>query len=128
MSANECYLSPGAGNLLDLGGLGVHFKIRGDQTGGAFAIVEHPMEPHVIVEPRVHSHEDELSYVVAGTIWARVGEREFKALQGSPAAAAVLFRSFRSKLLLLPGSPFSDTSRTANRPDSRARKRRKPNL
>src|SRR5215207_391801 len=102
MSANDCYLPPGAGNLLDLGGLGVHFKIRGDQTGGAFAIVEHPMEPHVIVEPHVHSDEDELSYVVAGTIWARVGEREFNALQGSPAAAAVLFRSFRSKLLILP--------------------------
>jgi quercetin dioxygenase-like cupin family protein len=83
MNANECYLPPGAGNLLDLGGLGVHFKIRGDQTGGAFAIVEHPLEPHVIVEPHVHSDEDELSYVVAGTIWARVGEREVKALPGS---------------------------------------------
>lgn len=76
-------LSPWPGNLLYLGGLGVHFKIRGDQTGGAFAIVEHPMEPHVVVEPHVHSDEDELSYVVAGTIWARVGKREVKGLPGS---------------------------------------------
>ena len=83
MNANECHLPPGAGNLLDLGGLGVHFKIRGDQTGGAFAIVEHPMEAHVIVEPHVHRDEDELSYVVEGTIWARVGEREVEALPGS---------------------------------------------
>jgi hypothetical protein len=73
MGSNERYLPPGAGNLSVLGGLGVHFKIRGDQTGGAFAIVEHPIEPHVIVEPHVHGDEDELSYVVAGTIWARVG-------------------------------------------------------
>jgi quercetin dioxygenase-like cupin family protein len=83
MNANECYLPPRAGNLLDLGGLGVHFKIRRDQTGGAFAIVEHPIEPHVIVEPHVHRDKDELSYVVAGTISARVGNREVKALPGS---------------------------------------------
>jgi quercetin dioxygenase-like cupin family protein len=47
------------------------------------AIVEHPMEPHVIVEPHVHSDENELSYVVAGTTWVRVGKREVKALPGS---------------------------------------------
>jgi hypothetical protein len=43
-----------------------------DQIGEAFAIVEHPIEPHVIVEPHGHRDEDELSYVVAVTIWARV--------------------------------------------------------
>jgi quercetin dioxygenase-like cupin family protein len=83
MNANDAYLPPKAGKLLDLGGFGVHFKIRGEQTGGAFAIVEHPMQPHVIVEPHVHRIEDELSYVVEGTIWARVGEREVEAPSGS---------------------------------------------
>jgi hypothetical protein len=128
MSANECYLPPGAGNLLDLGGLGVHFKIRGDQTGGAFAIVEHPMEPHVIVEPHVHSDEDVLSYVVAGTIWAglvSVSSKPCKALR--PRQRCCFGRS-EASCSFCPGSPFSDTSRKANRPDSRARKRRKPNL
>ena len=56
----------------------------------------------MIVEPHVHSDEDELSYVVAGTIWARVGEREFKALQGSPTAAAVLFRSSEASCSFCP--------------------------
>jgi len=83
MNADEYHLPAGAGRLLNLGGMGVHFKISGEQTGGAFAIVEHPIAPHVIVEPHLHQNEDELSYVLEGTIWARVGQREVEALPGS---------------------------------------------
>lgn len=68
---------------MDLGGVGVHFKVRGEQTGGRFAVVEHPVEAGVIVEPHSHEHEDELSYVLAGTIWARVGDKEVEAAAGS---------------------------------------------
>jgi hypothetical protein len=45
--------------------------------------VEHPVEPRVIVEPHIHQREDELSYVLAGTIWARVGDEEIEATAGS---------------------------------------------
>ena len=83
MEQSEVYLGPGGGVLADLGGLGVHFKVRGEQTGGAFAIVEHPISPAVIVEPHAHQHEDELSIVLDGTIWARVGDREVEATAGS---------------------------------------------
>lgn len=77
------FVGPGAGPLVDLGGLGVHFKVRGEQTGGAFAVVEHPVSPGVVVEPHVHRNEDELSFVLEGTVWARVGEREVEAPAGS---------------------------------------------
>lgn len=79
----DAYIRPGDGTLFDLGGLGVHFKVRGEQTGGSYAIVEHPVEPRVLLDPHVHQHEDELSYVLDGIIWARVGEREVEASAGS---------------------------------------------
>lgn len=83
MDDGTVYLGPGGGTLVDLGGLGVHFKVRGAQTGGAFAVVEHPVSARVIVEPHVHRYEDELSFVLEGTVWARVGEQEAEAKAGS---------------------------------------------
>jgi len=80
---SDVHVGPGGGALVDLGGLGVHFKVRGEQTGGSFAIVEHPIEPRILVDPHIHRHEDELSYVLEGTIWARVGDREIEASPGS---------------------------------------------
>ena len=79
----EYFLGTDHGRLVDLGGLGVRFKIYSEQTGGSFAVVEHPIEPGVIVEPHTHQHEDELSYVVSGTIWARVGDKEIQAPAGT---------------------------------------------
>jgi quercetin dioxygenase-like cupin family protein len=83
MENTDVYVAPGGGALVDLGGLGVHFKVRGEQTGGSFAIVEHPIEPGILVEPHIHRNEDEMSYVLNGTIWARVGDREVEAVAGS---------------------------------------------
>ena len=83
MEDADVHVAPGDGSRFDLGGLGVHFKVRGEQTGGSFAIVEHPIEPRVLVDPHTHRYEDELSYVLEGTIWARVGDREVEASVGS---------------------------------------------
>ncbi len=83
MQDSAVHVAPGGGTFVDLDGLGVHFKVRGEQTGGGFAIVEHPMEPRIIVEPHIHRDEDELSFVLEGTIWARVGDREVEAATGS---------------------------------------------
>jgi hypothetical protein len=41
----------------------VVFKVSGADTGGAFAVVEHPIEPGRLVLPHVHLHEDEYSYL-----------------------------------------------------------------
>ena len=75
-------LPPNAGKSIWLGGLGVDFKIGGDATGGAFAIVEHPIEPGRLVPPHVHVHEDEFSYVLEGEVGARIGDQEVQATPG----------------------------------------------
>jgi len=42
---------PGEGRSVSLGGMGVVFKVSGADTGGAFAVVEHPIEPGRLVLP-----------------------------------------------------------------------------
>lgn len=74
---------PGEGSSVDLGGLGVVFKVWGEATGGALSIVEHPMEPRRLVPPHVHEAEDELSYVLEGTFGVRIGQLEAEAGPGS---------------------------------------------
>lgn len=67
-------VGPCEGKRVDLGGLGVDFKIWGEATGGTFSIVEHPMAPKRLVPPHAHEAEDELSYVVEGTFGVRIGD------------------------------------------------------
>lgn len=74
--ATEYVLAPDAGTTTWLGSLGVVFKVRGEDTGGAFAVVEHPIPPGVLAPPHRHEHEDELSYVIEGHVGIRVGNRE----------------------------------------------------
>ena len=76
-------LGPGEGKLVRLGGLGVHFKIWGEQTGGALSVVEHPIEPGRLVPPHVHADEDEYSYILQGEVGARIGDEELLAGPGS---------------------------------------------
>lgn len=57
-----------------LGGLGVRFMIPGADTGGRFAMVEHPLEPHALAAPmHRHTQEDEFSYVLRGRVGASLG-------------------------------------------------------
>jgi len=42
----------------------------------AFSLIEHPMAPGILGSPmHTHTREDELSYVVYGTVEAQVGDR-----------------------------------------------------
>ncbi len=65
------------------GGFGVLFKIFGSETGGALAIVEHPVDPHRLIPPHTHSDVDEYSYVLEGEIGARIGDRVVSAGPGT---------------------------------------------
>lgn len=68
---------PGEGDLGGLGpGVGVQFKIDGEDTGGLVSIVEHPFEVGAIVPPHVHHLEDEISYVLDGEIGFRSEDDE----------------------------------------------------
>ena len=83
MDVTKVVVKPGEGRSVSLGGMGVVFKMSGADTRGAFAVVEHPIEPGRLVLPHVHRHEDEYSYVLEGTIGARVGDHEVVAGPGS---------------------------------------------
>jgi quercetin dioxygenase-like cupin family protein len=81
--ASEFVIEPGQGDSVALGRLGVVFKLDGHISGGAFAVVEHPMAPGALVPPHTHEHEDEYSYVLAGTIGARIGDQDCEIGAGS---------------------------------------------
>ena len=60
---------------VDLGGLGITWKIEGAETGGRFAVVHHPLAPRALAAPlHRHSREDEYSYVLEGTLGALLGD------------------------------------------------------
>ena len=61
---------------VSLGGLDAVFVVAGEETGGALAVVEHNIEPGVLVPPHRHEREDELTHVIEGEIGARVGDDE----------------------------------------------------
>ena len=71
------------GKSFQEGGIGVLFKIFGGETGGALAVVEHPVDPHRLVPPHTHSDVDEYSYVIEGEIGARIGDRVVSAGPGT---------------------------------------------
>ena len=59
-------VQPGEGPSGDLGGIGVVFKLFGEQTNGNVSIVEHPFAVGAWVDPHVHTREDEYSIVTEG--------------------------------------------------------------
>jgi quercetin dioxygenase-like cupin family protein len=68
-------IGPGDGKTGSLGGLGVRFLIGGDESGGGFSLVEHPLAPRALGAPmHRHSREDEYSFVLEGRIGAKLGE------------------------------------------------------
>lgn len=67
---------------VSLGGIGVEFTVPAELTGGAYAVVEHPVRPGTLVPPHMHTREDELSYVVEGEFGARVGDQIVTARPG----------------------------------------------
>ncbi len=71
------------GKSLWLGGLGVVYKVLPEDTDGALAVVEHPIEAGRLVRPHTHTSEDEISYIVQGRVGVRIGEIESVAGPGT---------------------------------------------
>ena len=68
-------LKPGDGKAGMLGNMGVRWMVMGEDSGGGFALVEHPMAPRVLGAPlHRHSREDEYSYVLEGKVGALLGD------------------------------------------------------
>ncbi|MPZ87717.1 MAG: cupin domain-containing protein [Nitriliruptorales bacterium] len=70
-------VQPGGGRAGQLApGIGVVFKIDGEDSGGALSIVEHPFDVGALVPPHIHTLEDEFSIVLEGEIGFRSEDRE----------------------------------------------------
>ncbi|MGE0042919.1 MAG: cupin domain-containing protein [Vicinamibacterales bacterium] len=68
-------IKPLDGPAFDFGGLGVHWKLDGPDTGRQFAVVHHPLAPRALAAPlHYHHNEDEYSYVLSGSLGALLGD------------------------------------------------------
>ena len=96
-------LAPGAGRNYPMGGIRALFKADGDETAGRYSISEWWLEPHT-QGPGAHAHdEDDVFYVLEGTMSLRVGEHWIDAERGA--------------FVLVPGGTVHDFE---NRSDARA--------
>jgi quercetin dioxygenase-like cupin family protein len=96
-------LPPGAGRAWPMGRISAVFKADGDETAGRCSISEWWLEPHT-QGPGAHAHdEDDLFYVIEGTMSLRIGEAWTNAPRGS--------------FVLVPGGMTHDFE---NRSDARA--------
>jgi mannose-6-phosphate isomerase-like protein (cupin superfamily) len=77
-------LGPHDGTAGFLGSIGVRFMIDGADSGGGFALVEHPMSPRALGAPlHRHAREDEYSYVLEGRLGALLGDDVVEAGPGT---------------------------------------------
>ncbi len=75
-------LRPEDGKVGSIGTIGVRFMLNGEEAGGRFALVEHPMAPRALAAPlHRHSREDEYSLVLRGKVGALLGD---EVLVGGP--------------------------------------------
>ncbi len=76
-------LGPGEGRAYEMGPLSATFKADGPETGGRYSISEWWLEPHT-KGPGPHSHpEDDVFYVLAGTMSVMVDTEWTDAPTGS---------------------------------------------
>jgi len=69
---------------VDLGGLGIVWKIEGAEAEGRFSVVHHPLAPRALAAPlHRHTREDEYSYVLEGTLGALLGDEVVTASPGT---------------------------------------------
>ena len=76
-------LPAGEGDTSTLGGVRNRFMIDGEEAGGDFSLVEHPMAPRALAAPlHRHNREDEYSYVIEGRMGALLGDEVLEAGPG----------------------------------------------
>ena len=64
-------------------GFGTRYVVGAEQTGGAFALVEHDLAPRTLGAPmHTHEREDEISHVTAGRLGVQIGDEVIEAGPG----------------------------------------------
>lgn len=71
---------PGSGRVLKI--LGVTHKLTSQQTGSDYYLFESEFDPESGNRLHVHSYEDEIVYVLQGTIQIRLGNDKLEASAG----------------------------------------------
>lgn len=68
-------VGPRDGAVAELGGCDARFLVWGEESGGGFSLVEHPVPPRSLCAP-LHRHFgiDEYSYVLEGRMGALLGD------------------------------------------------------
>jgi mannose-6-phosphate isomerase-like protein (cupin superfamily) len=76
-------VGPTDGDSGFLGSIGVRFMIDGEEAGGDFSLVEHPLPPKALAAPlHRHTREDEYSWVIEGRMGALLGDDVLEAGPG----------------------------------------------
>lgn len=68
-------VGPTDGHYAQLGGCGARLLVCGEESGGGFSLVEHPIPPRSLCAP-LHRHDgvDEYSFVLEGRMGAILGD------------------------------------------------------
>jgi mannose-6-phosphate isomerase-like protein (cupin superfamily) len=76
-------IGPTEGALAELGGCDARFLVYGEESGGGFSLVEHPIPPRSLCAP-YHRHVgvDEYSFVLEGRMGALLGDEVIYAEAG----------------------------------------------
>src|SRR4051812_49712215 len=76
-------IGPSDGKAGFLGSIGVRFMIDGEDAGGDFSLVEHPLSARALAAPlHRHTREDEYSFVLEGRMGGLLGDEVVEAGPG----------------------------------------------
>jgi quercetin dioxygenase-like cupin family protein len=76
-------IKPRDGRHVHFGGLGARYVVSAQQTGGAFALIEHDLAPRALGAPmHTHEREDEISHVTSGRLGVQIGDDVIEAGPG----------------------------------------------
>jgi quercetin dioxygenase-like cupin family protein len=68
-------IAPTEGRYVHFNALGTRYLIGAEETGGAFALVEHDLAPRALGAPlHRHEREDEISLVTSGRVGFQLGD------------------------------------------------------
>src|SRR3954447_22269610 len=106
MTATAHLVGPTDGRQVRFQGFGTRYVLGAEQTGGAFAVVEHDLAPRALGAPmHTHAREDEVSHVLAGRLGVQIGEEGLEAGAGGGGGPGetVVKAAGRATCVLEPG-------------------------
>src|SRR3954469_17315890 len=83
MIATAHLIGASEGRQVRFQGFGTRYVVEAEQTGGAFAVVEHELAPRTLGAPmHTHEREDEISHVTSGRLGVQMGDDVLEAGPG----------------------------------------------